>query len=64
MDKTYWIGRKRAAMARSGGIRAAHPFLLPNKGPATPGEREALQLPARARPRPRSALGGPAEGGA
>lgn len=65
MEKTYWIGRKRAAMtmARDAAtsearlihyelagrysIKAAHclPFMLPGKGPATPGEREALRLP-------------------
>ena len=40
-------------------IRAAHcpPFMLPAKGPATEGEREALRLPPPGRY-------GPAEGGA
>lgn len=70
MDKTYWIGRKHAAMAMARGaassrarlvhyelagrysIRAAHclPFLLVRKGPATEGERVALQLPVRRDP--------------
>ena len=64
MEKTYWLGRKRAAMAmaRSAAcsrtrlihyelagrysLRAAYsPFMLPAKGPATQGEREALRLP-------------------
>ena len=64
MEKTYWLGRKRAAMAmaRSAAcsrtrlihyelagrysLRAAYsPFMLPKKGPATQGEREALRLP-------------------
>ena len=82
MDKTYWIGRKRAAMAMARAaatsearlihydlagrysIRAAHSFMLPDKGPATQSERVALQLPRRARPRPGGGPGGPAEGGA
>ena len=66
MEKAYWIGRNRAAMAMARhaatsesrlihyelagrySIRAAHclPFLLPDRGPATDGEREALRLPA------------------
>ena len=64
MEKTYWLGRKRAAMAMARNaacsearlihyelagrysIKAAFaPFMLPNKGPATGGEREALRLP-------------------
>lgn len=74
MERTYWIGRKRAAMDmahRATGaearlihyqlaglysIRAAQslpPFMLPNKGPATIGERAVLQVPNAARPRPR-----------
>ena len=66
MDRTYWIGRMRAAMkmarhavtaesrlihfdmAGRYSVKAAslRPFLLPHKGPATAGEREALRLPA------------------
>jgi hypothetical protein len=80
MEKRYWIGRKRAAMAMARAastaearlihydlagrysVKAAHtpPFMLPEKGPAGPGERAALQIlrlpPPRegpARPRPR-----------
>lgn len=65
MEKRYWIGRKRAAiaMARAASssearlihydlagrysVRAANclPFMLPAKGPATPGERIALERP-------------------
>ena len=64
MEKTYWLGRKRAAMAMARNaacsrtrlihyelagrysLKAAFaPFLLPKKGPATPGEKEALRLP-------------------
>lgn len=64
MEKTYWLGRKRAAMAMARNaacsrtrlihyelagrysLRAAYaPFMLPKKGPATQGEREALRLP-------------------
>jgi hypothetical protein len=62
MEKTYWLGRKRAAMAMARAatcsearlahyelagrysVRAAFaPFMLPKKGPATEGEREALR---------------------
>ena len=62
MEKTYWLGRKRAALAMARGatcsearlvhydlagrysVRAAFaPFMLPLKGPATDGEREALR---------------------
>jgi hypothetical protein len=69
MEKKYWIGRKRAAMAMARAatnaearlihyelagrysIRAAHiPFMLPGAGPATEGERTALQLRAPANP--------------
>lgn len=66
MEKRYWIGRKRAAiaMARAASssearlihydlagrysVRAANsmPFMLPAKGPATPGERIALERPS------------------
>jgi hypothetical protein len=48
---------------------AGIPFLMPNEGPATPGEGLALDrsLPALPRPRPtyrvRRGPGGPAEGG-
>jgi hypothetical protein len=65
MDKRYWIGRKRAAMAMARAASSAEarlihydlagrysvkaaqsfPFMLPRKGPATGGEREALGLP-------------------
>ena len=64
MEKTYWLGRKRAAMAMARdatcsrtrlihyelagrySLKAAYaPFMLPTKGPATPGEREVLRLP-------------------
>jgi hypothetical protein len=70
MEKTYWLGRKRAAMAMARdatcsemrlihydqagrhSVRAAFaPFLLPKKGPATEGEREALRLPRPSAPR-------------
>ena len=79
MEKKYWIGRKRAAMAMaraatSSEARLIHydlagrcsvmaaldaPFMLPVKGPATEGERLALQPPgagyrAPSRPRGRS----------
>jgi hypothetical protein len=89
MDKTYWIGRKRAAMAMARAATSAEarlihydmagrysvnaafdvPFLIPNEGPATPGERLALDrsLPSLPRPRPtyraRRGPNGPAEGG-
>jgi hypothetical protein len=70
MEKTYWLGRKRAAMAMARAatcsearlihydqagrhsVRAAFvPFLLPQKGPATEGEREALRLSRLSPPR-------------
>lgn len=43
-------------MAGRYSIKAAHsePFMLPRKGPATPGERTALQLPLPATRRPGS----------
>ena len=95
MEKRYWIGRKRAAMAMARAatsaearlihyelagrysIRAAQilPFMMPRKGPATQGERAALDLPAPALPRPgpifrkpppprgRRESDGPADGG-
>ena len=89
MDKRYWIGRKRAAMAMARAATSAEarlihydmagrysvnaaasvPFLMPHDGPATPGERLALDrsLPALPPTRPtyRSRRGpdGPAEGG-
>jgi hypothetical protein len=64
MDRTYWIGRKRASMrmaraATSAEARLIHyelagrysikaadalPFMLPEKGPASEGERAALQI--------------------
>jgi hypothetical protein len=73
MDKKYWIGRKRAALAMARGATCADArlihydlagrysvmaarasFMLPDKGPATEGERLALKLPARSdRPRRR-----------
>ena len=80
MEKKYWIGRKRAAMAMARAATCAEarlihydlagrcsvmaavdaPFMLPIKGPATEGERLALQPPgpgatyrAPARPRGR-----------
>lgn len=62
MEKTYWLRRKRAALAMARAatcsearlihydqagrhsVRAAFsPFMLPKKGPATEGEREALR---------------------
>jgi len=65
MEKRYWIGRKRAAMAMARAatdaearlihydlagrysIKAAASmaFMLPVKGPASPGEGAALRLP-------------------
>jgi hypothetical protein len=71
MDKKYWIGRKRAAMAMARAATSAEarlihydlagrysvnaafgiPFLLPQEGPATPGEQVALDLPLPALPR-------------
>ena len=80
MEKRYWIGRKRAAMAMARAastaearlihyelagrysVRAAHsiPFMLPDKGPANPGERVALQLPRPGKDKRRD---GPAERG-
>jgi len=64
MEKTYWLGRERAAMAMArdaacSGSRLIHyelagryslkaayaPFMLPQKGPVTQGEREVLRLP-------------------
>jgi len=89
MEKKYWIGRQRAAMAMARaatdaearlihyhlagryGVRAAYgmPFMLPGAGPATEGERVALQLspslpPAHdiggpGRPQPRKGRRGP-----
>jgi hypothetical protein len=67
MQKTNWIGRMEAAVARARTTRdseaklrlydlagrysveagRAAPFMLPHKGPATEGEREALRLPVR-----------------
>ena len=63
MEKKYWIGRKRAAMAMARSATSAEarlihydlagrcsikaataPFMLPLKGPATEGERQALHL--------------------
>ena len=47
-------------------IRAAHgiPFMLPRKGPASPGEGAALRLPIPAWPRPgRSFRAPPGSGG-
>jgi hypothetical protein len=64
MDKMYWTGRNRDAMAMARdattaesrlihyelagrySIKAAQclPFMLPSKGPATPGERDALRI--------------------
>ena len=64
MEKRYWTGRQRAAMAMARaatdaearlihydlagryGVLAAYgmPFMLPAAGPATEGERAALQL--------------------
>ncbi|MGQ0659716.1 hypothetical protein [Sphingosinicella sp.] len=71
MEKTYWLGRKRAAMAMARAatcsearlvyydqagrhsVRAAFaPFLLPQQGPATEGEREALRMPRPSPSRP------------
>ena len=85
MDKRYWIGRKRAAMAMARAATSAEArlihydmagrysvkaaFLLPVEGPATPGERLALDrsFPALPRPRPnnrgRRGPGRPAEDG-
>jgi hypothetical protein len=77
MEKKYWIGRKRAAMAMARAattaearlihyelagrysIRAEHsmPFMLPGAGPATQGERTALQLRATAPPAARATDG-------
>lgn len=70
MEKTSWLGRKRAAMAMARAancsearlihyqqagrlsVKAAFaPFLLPRKGPATEGEREALRAPRALPPR-------------
>ena len=87
MEKKYWIGRQRAAMAMARaatdaearlihydlagrhGVRAAYgmAFMLPGAGPATEGERLALQLspfPTHDigepdRPRPRKDRRGP-----
>jgi hypothetical protein len=42
---------------------ASLPFLLPQKGPATQGERAALHLPVRRLPPPRGRPGGPAGDG-
>jgi len=39
------------------------PFLLPRKGPATPGERVALQLPRPGRPASGGDLRDPSDGG-
>jgi len=94
MEKNYWIGRKRAAMAMARAassaearlihydlagrysIRAAQilQFMMPRKGPATQGERAALDIPIPAlppgsafrkppAPRGRREPDGPAEGG-
>ena len=72
MEKKYWIGRKRAAMAMARAATTAEarlihydlagrysiqaavsiPFMLPSKGPASPGEGDALQLPIPSWPRP------------
>ena len=78
MEKTYWLGRKRAAMAMARNaacsearlihyelagrysIRAAvAPFMLPNKGPANDGEREALRLPPPSSARSPAVVGSP-----
>lgn len=79
MEKNYWIGRKRAAMAMARAassaearlihydlagrysIRAAQilPFMMPREGPATQGERAALDIPIPALPRPGFAFRGP-----
>ena len=83
MEKKYWIGRKRAAMAMARAatsaearlihydlagrysVKAANtpPFMLPDKGPASPGERAALRIsplpPPRERPAPRPSRGRP-----
>jgi len=85
MEKKYWIGRKRAAMAMARAatdaearlihydlagrysIKAAVsiPFMLPSKGPASPGEGDALHLPIPAWPRPgRTFRPPPGSGGA
>lgn len=65
MDKTYWIGRKRASQAMANAAASAEarlihldlagrysvkaascaPFVLPRTGPATAGERLALESP-------------------
>ena len=72
MEKKYWIGRKRAAMAMARAATSAEarlihydlagrysvnaaaslPFMLPDKGPANQGERNALRLPLPGAPRP------------
>lgn len=76
MEKKYWIGRKRAAMAMARAATSAEarlihydlagrysleaargiPFMMPRKGPATPGEGVALLAPL---PGPASPLRAP-----
>jgi hypothetical protein len=43
MDQLHRVRRSQAEPAMAG----APPFMLPQRGPATEGEREALRLPAR-----------------
>lgn len=54
MKKRYWIGREQAG--------GCVPFMLPRTGPATEGERTALQLPLPALPRPRDRRGPAGDG--